>query len=336
VTNSMPDLGEKVANGQPDRAGAVRVPGVSGKALISAPYTTDTSLLRLALEEHGLEPFELDELKPGGRGIPQLLEDCLADAELVVALFEGGPALDQSRGEGATEARAMIEFQLGFAAAMKKRILTLVPLGQSQPYGLPCFYFDPQDRQAIRNVMDYSLDVVLSTPPKLTTSYTGESRDTVPIGSLADTLLAEIRGRAEIPPGHFERLARALFEASGVNSVFTPPEMITPGRRVDMVVFSEDFIPWLNDPLPVDLRGSITSPSELNASRADLGGWLDQIHQGWGLLIHHGNGPSPGEGAIPHPRVLDVSAEQLLESLRGTSLGDFLRQLRNRRVRGQA
>src|SRR6185312_14998480 len=229
MANSTTEFTSKIENGQSGGVEPPQGPVACRKAFITAPYTTDTSLLRQALEDRGFVPFEIDELPSKGRSIPELLEDCLKDVDLVIAMTGSADTDEQSVHRRAGFSHDETQFHLGYAAALKKRILVLVPMNGSRLFGLPNLFFDPHE--ATRETIDQWIDIILKMPPKLSPRYTDDDiKLTFPLGLKADDFLAEIRGRKELTVEDLKKIFRNVFEACGIDSMFTAPEMITPGR----------------------------------------------------------------------------------------------------------
>jgi hypothetical protein len=292
------------------------------KAFLSAPPTVDTSVLRRAMEDRGIVPFELDEVVPGGRSIPELLEDCLKCADFVVAVVGGGKAKDNG------------VFELGFAMALKKRILAIVSPEADLPLsGILSLRTRPDNREAI----EFGLDQIVKAPEPRRHSRRKVIRKTKPLGAVADKLLDRIRGSAE-PLGDqdLEQILREVIQGSGIDSAYYASErMVTPIAGADMAIWSDDFEPWVGNPLPIKLKSHPRSRSELQNALGELTKILDNTHSEWGLLIYQGADFEPSEQDRGDPRVFVLTIERLLESLRDASLGDFLHRMRNLRVHGR-
>jgi hypothetical protein len=317
-----PMLAEELEHRQEIQAGVVAVPARSRKAFISAPACVDTSVLRRALEERGITPFELDEVRVEGRSVPQLLEDCLRSAELVVAVVSGGKAKEN------------VLFELGYALALKKRILAIVPPQEEPPLSeIPCLRARPDNKEAI----EFGLDQILTAPePRRNTRKKGAQK-TKPLGPLADKLLDQIRDRKQpLGDDDLEQLVREVLHGSGIDSSFYASESNSPtSAGADVAVWSDDFEPWLGNPLLIELKSDPRSRVELIGALNDLARTLDNTHTAWGLLIYQGADFEPTEEAPADSRVFVLNLERLIESLRNTSLGDFLHRMRNSRVHGR-
>jgi hypothetical protein len=92
MSEYQPGLEERSDPGQVVQAAVIPRRQPKRQAFLSAPPTVDTTVLRRAMEDRGIVPFELDEVAAGGRSIPELLEDSLKRADFVVAVVGNGKA----------------------------------------------------------------------------------------------------------------------------------------------------------------------------------------------------------------------------------------------------
>jgi hypothetical protein len=274
------------------------------------------------MEERGIVPFELDEVAAGGRSIPELLEDCLKRADFVVAVVGGGKAKDN------------VLFELGFAMALKKRILAIVSPEADLPLsGILSLRTLPDNREAV----EFGLDQILKAPEPRRHPRRKGIRKTKPLGPLADQLLDRIRASNE-PLGEqdLEQILREVIQGSGIDSAYYASErMVTPLAGADMAIWSDDFEPWVGNPLLIEMKSHPRSPSELQSALGELTKVLDNTHSEWGLLIYQGADFEPSKETFGDPRVFVLTIESLIESLRDSSLGDFLHRMRNLRVHGR-
>ncbi len=151
MANAPDGLEAIFERGQTEASGQVRDPGPARRAFLSASTNIDTAPLKDTLRSRGFAPFELDEVAAEGRTIPELLEDCVKGADLMVAVVGGG-------------SRENVLFELGYASALKTPILALVPPGEAMPISLasiPYLRTGPNNREAI----EFGLDTLLAVPP---------------------------------------------------------------------------------------------------------------------------------------------------------------------------
>jgi len=320
MSKFQPSLEEGSEHGQMVQAEVVPRRPPNRKAFLSAPPTVDTSVLRRAMEERGIVPFELDEVAAGGRSIPELLEDCLKRADFVVAVVGGGKAKDN------------VLFELGFAMALKKRILAIVSPEADLPLsGILSLRTLPDNQEAV----EFGLDQILKAPEPRRHPRRKGIQKTTPLGPLADELLARIRGGTNLSERDLEMIVGEALTASGIAARSRPSEIMSPDGGVDMAIWSDDFEPWLKNPVLIEVKRQLRSRSQLQNALDQLAKHLDKTHTEWGLLIYQGPEFEPGEGKNGDPRVFVLTIERLLESLRDTSLGDFLHRMRNLRVHGR-
>ncbi len=332
MSGSKPDLDLKPDNGHPARSGIIPEELLKLRAYISAPYSVDTSVLRRALEDRRITPYELDELDPDGRSMTELLEDSLKQTDLVVAILAGGDSNNH------------ILFELGFATAMKKRILAIVPPEGMEPINkIPFLLTGTQFLHARHDheaTVNRWLDYILKAPQGHASMTREPIRRTKPLGILADELLDRVRGVMVGPEGTsrelaFEEIIRTAIEASGIDNLYYSPKVVSESARADMAIWSDDFEPWLSNPVAVEVKGPLQRQAELAEAALQLTDVLGRTRDGWGLLIYQGEVLEPEAPWHSAPRVLFAPIEKFLELLRDRSLGDVLRRMRYSRVHGK-
>ena len=287
------------------------------RAFVSAPDSLDISMIREALTERGITPYGIED--DFGGSIPEILKDCLVQADLVIVAMGSGGHNDN------------VYFELGFAVAMQKRILVLAPRDEiSSFYSMPYLRIDPSDKESI----GFGLDQILNAPEGK--FRVGRSlHQTRPIGKLADELLGQIRSRGQISERETLTILNDVLRASGIESTSVSSEhRHEPGIKMDMAVWSDDFDPWIGNPLLIEVKQLVADSAALTKEVGRMGATLAKTGTEWGLLICQLGDFHPGE-ELKKSRVLLMTVEDLLESLRDQSLGDILRKLRNRRVHGK-
>lgn len=295
-------------------------PDPAPRVFIAAPAAVDTGVIRRALEARGMVPYEIDDRTMIGASIAEVIEDCIGQADLVVAVIGGG------------QAQANVLYELGYAAALKKRILALVPPDEDLPIaGIPCLRVRPDNREAI----DFGLDLVLNAPPRDRPPPGEPAGQTRPLGRLADDLLARLAEAMKQPDE--EELTEIVLEAlnsSGISSLSCSSQTSRNDGGVDVGIWSDDFEPWVGNPVFIEIRSRLTSPA-LSRTLEQLTHRLDRTQTSWGLLLY-GTADLPlNAEALRHPRIFVMGIGEFLRSLRDTGLGPFLTERRNLRVHGR-
>jgi hypothetical protein len=322
MSQSRSNLEEIFEPGHAAQAGLIPEPPPVRRAFISAPASVDTGVIRQALESRGFAPYELDDVDTVGVSMPDLLEDCLKRADLVIAVLGGGKLGDN------------VLFELGYAAALKKRILALVPRDEELPISeIPYLRAQADNREAI----DFGIDQILNAPRPRGETPRDEIQKTKPIGPLADELLSRVRGAGALSREDLEEVIRAAIAASGGAIISSSSVWSQSGDQahLDLAIWSDDFEPWIGNPLMIGVDSALRDRLALKVALDQLTRSLDDTHTGWGLLIYRGpDFPLDDEVAL-HPRVFVLKLEQFLDKLRETGLGDLLRGLRKLRVHGR-
>jgi hypothetical protein len=321
MSNSRPTVDETFEQCQVVAAGAIPEPSPNLQAFISAPTSVDTSVIRQALERRGITPYEIDDLVEAGASITKLLDDCLDRADLVVAVLGGGKAKDN------------VLFELGYAMALKKRILALVQPGEEPPLSeIPYLRAAADNREAI----EFGLDQILNAPWPGRKTPKDQVRKTRPIGDRADGLLHTLKAVLGHPNEQaLTEIVKEALCASGVESTSYSSEIMADNGRADFAIWSDDFEPWVGNPLVVEVRSRLARAADLDRSLDQLTTKLQNTHTAWGLLLFGVADFRIGAKAALHPRVFAMSIDEFLRSLKDTSLGEFLSHLRNLRVHGK-
>jgi hypothetical protein len=198
---------------------------------------------------------------------------------------------------------------------------------------LPAVRTDTTNREAIGLMLD---QVLLSPPRRLTAQPSiPVSQKGQPLGAFADELLEQLnalsdRGR-EL---EIVQLVREILEKSGYTTIATNP-LLESGRRADIVVWSEEFGPWIGNPLLIEVKKV--------AGRRDWKGMVDQVlnylqvsQTRSALILYAKTADTPDiSPSITPPNIFILDIQQLLTAMRTKSFAKVMIDLRNRRVHGK-
>jgi hypothetical protein len=290
----------------------------SKSAYVTAPLPIDTNPIRAVLERKGLRTFSPDQLDLPSQSLSQAIREGMHQADLVIAVVDSG--VDSNS----------VFFELGFAEALHKPTLVLLagdaPADHWLASGTPYLRFNPSNPSGL----EFGIDLFLKVPHHGTKPSPTADRSK-PIGDLADVLLARLRGPADaLSQAEYEAIIAEAIQASGVTSVSRG----NSGHEfVDMAVWSDDLSPWVDNPLPIELRMRVGNSTDLSESAKRLLRRIGEAGMKWGLLIYH-----QPETDMPNvwmmPNILCVPAEEFIEELKDAGFGKLVRGLRNRRVHG--
>jgi hypothetical protein len=290
--------------------------GVS--AFITAPVSVDVRGIRQVLERRGVRTFTADELDLPGRSLSEILQAGMSRADIVVGVLGAGPSSDN------------VLFELGFAQAMKKRTLVLVPgdapLLTWASTGIPYVRAELTNPQAV----DFAVAQILKIPHHGSVRETPVRR-TRPLGDEAARLLSKLNGIKGETTEHV--LQEVVVEAIRQSGVDTISESGGADRGVDLAVWSEDLEPWVNNPLLIEVKTNIDSRAAWEATVLNLLRPMGSTGAHWSLLIYLHSPLDPAH-VIRAPNVLAISAVEFLNALQAMSFGELVRKLRNERVHG--
>lgn len=300
-----------------------RVEPARRRAFISAPASADTSVIRRVLQQQGIETFTPDELDLPGLPFSEVVREGIEQADFFVGIVD----------DAATNNNVL--FELGFAQAMQKRTFVIVDTKATSPFtaafGIPYLRTSPTNAEAIT----YGLQQFVASkhksrlPPK-------SVAETHCIGNAADELLAKLSGIEE--SRNESELLRVITDAIRHAGVSVIAERSSDSRaeaaRADLAVWSEDLVPWVANPLPIQVKLGLSSRADADRLFEGLQAALPSVRATWILFIYMDARPDQ-LSAIDRGPILATSARDFIESLRTASFGEVVRKLRNARVHGK-
>lgn len=287
-------------------------------AFISAPFFIDTNVLVQVLKDRDVEPIRLDEMESGQR-LQELVRKSINRADFVIAVLG--------------DLNPNVLFELGVATGLGKHVLVLGSPKHLMPADLAGMTYlradpaDPRDREAI----EFGLDQLLSAPSSKRTPQVSRGRKTRAIGKSADKLMEELKILREDNGGREADLVRIISEAiekSGVSTV-SKESPLRSARTGDLAVWSDDLEPWIGNPMIIQVKQRLTSKRDLEKAIQDLSTALDETRSRRCLLVYLDAKPAILYGSLYDPRIIVLSAEELIGGLKEVGLGDLLRRTRN-------
>lgn len=288
------------------------------KIYLSAPPSLDTRAIRAALTRRGTMCFSADELDSPGKNLAEIFREGIDKADVVVAVVDP------------TAASSMVLFELGLARAVGKPIFLFLtgdmPLSPWLSLGMPYLRYEPENPAGL----EFGVDQILSFPHH-DSKPSGRLARTRPIGRRADELLAQLHTAGDaITETVLLQIVEQAVHASGATAV-------AHGRScdegVDLVVWSDDLLPWVTNPLPIEIRMSVRNQTDLHKAALALLPFGAAPTIICGLLIYS-EAEIDIDIALAPVNILHISVEKLLEALRTTGFGDVVRRLRSERLHG--
>ncbi len=290
----------------------------SGKrAFISAAASTDTSVVRQVLGQQGIATFTADELDLPGLPFSEIVREGIEQADFVVGIVDNAAASEN------------VLFELGFAQAMQKRTFVIVDTNTSSPFtstfGIPYLRISPTNVDAVT----YGLRQFVASKHK--TLPLRSVAETHAIGSAADDLLTRLRAVhiSKSAPELMKIIEHAIKLAGVLVVTEKPMDM-----GADLAVWSDDLVPWVTNPLMMQVKLSLPTKAAADRLFEQLSAALPSVRSTWALFVYMDAQPE-SLIAIDRGRILAISAERFVGSLRTTSFGELVRNLRNARVHGK-
>jgi hypothetical protein len=292
------------------------------QAFIAAPPLIDTTVIRDELSRRGIHPYQLDEVARAGQSLTEVLEESIRQADLVVAVVGNGDS------EG-------VLLELGYALGSKKRTLVIVPPGEEPPMkSVPYLRTRPDNREAI----DFGLTQLLAAPPPRQAGTGDLPPGTKPLGPVADDLLRRLEALGAYPDEQdLGELVHDALTAGGISVMYRSiPHVSAAEERADFAVWSDDFEPWIGNPLLIEVRTEVEGEGELDRALGSLAALLEKRGSTWGLLLYHvPDFGSKVKAMRCHPRTFVMTIQRFLTGLRDASLTELLKGMRDQRVRGR-
>jgi hypothetical protein len=285
---------------------------------ISAPVTIDTRPVRKAFEARGMNVFSLDQIEGPGRSVIDIIKEGLGKADLVVAVVDPSSALSN-----------FVFFEMGYAVNMGKPTAVLLTGEDVSPFwvntGIPYFRYSPEHPIGT----DFVVQQILSIPHHKPAQAV-QVKQTKPLGDKVQQYLDYLdqAGRT-MSEEDLLTLIRGAIRESGVPSVAGEREF----HKLDLAVWSDDFIPWVGNPVAIELKVELPSGSDVSKATKIMDEQMMRGNITFGLLIYLRSGVDV-ESMISAPWIAAISVKNLFERLRTSSFGDIVRQLRNQRVHG--
>lgn len=269
------------------------------------------------LADLGIRLVSLYSLMSTSSTVDALIENAASQADLVIAVLQRGGTAPN------------VYYELGYAAALRKRVLVFAPPGEPLLLDLGNFAVERvelEDQQAVR----FAIERAIRAPRPRKDKPVELPASDRPIGSLADDILSQL---AQInDPIRFEEIIAQAFVGTDGHRVAMAGG---PGDSgYDFLVWSEAIQPYLGNPLPVEVKWRITASTDLDKVLRRLSEVGSRTQASWRVLVA-GTLPERSAHVVrKYPNILVFSATDLLTKLRTRPLSRVLVEQRNQRVHG--
>jgi len=283
------------------------------QCFISAPFGTDTSVLRSVLDERGIRWSDQTIVQPGSNWLTAM-DDALTKSDFVCVMLPQG----QQQGN--------VLFELGVAYARRKPILAFVASSATLPsdiLSLTYVSIDPNDRAAVKLALETFLKHAVERPVRATLGARSK-------GGPRFHAVSPEPPRAT--PEFEQRTAKLLVGAGFI--VSWPAEQRVKGA--DFAVWIDEVQHSLGNPLLVDVRAGTLSPQRIREAAAELRTYVSKTHGFSGLLVYWDKRNKEFPALTGEwPLIFQISGAKLTEFVREGRLPEELVRLRNAAVHGE-
>jgi hypothetical protein len=302
---------------------------------VAAPLNTDLSTIKELLTERQMHYIVSADLSSTASTFLEGLVNAISDADLFIAILNSNQSNDQ------------IYIELGIAVAKECRILVLASPGVLPTLDIaeiPAIRSDATNRDAI----SFMLDQVLEAPPRKygVPLLSSEPQKSQPIGDLADELLAQLDASDKTMKEDeiIYLLAQALRKSVPSTVVESPLlqdrnnpalEYTKSVMRPDLMVWSDEFGPWIGSPLIIEVKRILRGEKDCNDAVQQTLSYLQLSQTRSALIIYASKTSSIANlSSISSPNVFFFDIHELLNTMRTKSFAKVMVDLRNRRVHG--
>jgi Restriction endonuclease len=285
------------------------------RCFISAPFGTDTAVLRKALEDHDILWRDATNIE-AGTNWSDVLDKEISRADFVCVI------LPVERSENSF-------FELGMSYGKHKPILAFVNSEAELPREiktLTYFRSDPTKPDAVASALRTFLEHARPKPRK-------QGR---PVSARSDSPQLDITGIVE-SGADVERRTANLFRKAGF-ILSEGDGGVAPGRDrgVDFAVWIDELEQPLGNPILVQVKAGDFSERRLREAAMQLRTYMEKTHSHSGLLIYwdKSNREFPRVSS-KWPMVFQLSGPALADLVARNELPDELVRLRNAAVHGQ-
>lgn len=299
-------------------------PPTSLRCFISARFEADVWPLRKVLEDRGIEPILAYEQAPIGLSVADTVTALIDDADLVVAVLDD------------PESAANVAFELGYAFALRKKLLVLLSRRyRSVPANLRTSFYIRAEPDAT-DAIGLAIDQVLAASPPKRAERSIPLDPTPPLGDLADKLLAEIERRPQLDV--LEQTMVEATQASGA-SVFVGRNRVTSSHeqesKADAAIWSDQLVVLSGAPPLVKFVEMVPTLEEGHRIQREMEARLDSTTSSLALVLYLDGISGDEARSLSGPRVLFMRADTFYERWRDQNLDDVVRTFRNQVVHGR-
>jgi hypothetical protein len=293
------------------------------RCYIAAPLNTDLKALEKLLIERQIQPIVSADLTSEAVTLLGGIVNVIATVDLFIAILNE------------EQSNANVYLELGIALGMGCRILVIAPPERPLMVDiaeLPAVRTDITNLEAISLMLD---QVLLSPPRKYISQLPMPvTQKGQPIGDLADELQEQLNALSERGREvEMIQLVKEVLEKSGYSTIATNP-LLEHGERADMIVWSDEFGPWIGNPLLIEVK-KIVRGKDWKGLVDQVFNYLQVSQTRSALILYTKTSDAPDiSPSTSPPNIFFLDIHQLLAAMRTKSFAKVMIDLRNRRVHG--
>jgi hypothetical protein len=295
------------------------------KCVVLASADVDLDTILRVLADRVITPVVPGTLPALANSLLDTVASAISEADIVLAVISQH------------EPNSTLIFELGYAYALQKRLVILVPPDSEELPMIAAGLLQLRTKADNDEAIGFALDQVLAAPRR-----GRQVRQTTRPGQLlspqvAEGLLARLHsvfqaGTREGQEAEVAAIVIAALQSTGINALVRE-ETINRNSIVDLVVWIDEIEATVGNPLLIEVKARLRGKSELVQSLQQIEAYLGQSTARTALLLY-GEGTEEHTFRLEHgfPNLLILDVRTLLVQLQEKSFGAVIRTLRNRVV----
>lgn len=289
-------------------------------AFLAYPEMVNTDVIQEVLARRGVGCLTLERVRRPGLPVLDTLREGIERADFVLGVVGSAQSNDQ------------VFFDLGFASGLGKRVVVV----SERPVELPVtlaeavtLHASPQNGPAI----DFAVQQFLAAPTREGPPAPAAIPETKPLGAATDDFLRRLEV-AEQPVG-VATLEAVVLEALERTGVKNRSSVLRTTDAATLAAWSDDWGPWVRNPLLIEVRSCLPAGSELEPLRRQLTSFLESRGNPWLCLICANVAAGASLEVFRDSRILPLEAREFFRALRDISPGELILRLQKARTHGE-
>lgn len=155
-----------------------------------------------------------------------------------------------------------------------------------------------------------------------------------PLGATAKRLKHRLRSFGE--EARESDLVEIVMEALQTSEASVLIQSNQPENGADLAIWNDELDAWGANPLLVEIKSQISADHSMETILSEVSHYLQQSGSRYALILYTGNLPAHAQKRVLPHNILLLETGDFLEKLQRQTLGQVLRDQRNRQIHASA